>query len=450
MNRKLFATTAGLAGLALLATGAAWGQDASPEVQALAEQAAAQTVEFQFVFNTFMFLMMGLLVMFMAPGFAMLEAGLVRTKNTATILLKNIALFSIAGLMYWAFGYAIMYPGEFNGYFGIGDLFYNADSALEDDIGGGYSKMSDWWFQMVFVATAASIVSGALAERIKLWSFLLFVVVLTAVIYPIQGAWHWGGGWLYNDGEGFYDFAGSTIVHSVGGWAALVGAILLGARKGKYGPDGKVSPMQGANLPLATLGTFILWFGWFGFNGGSQLALGTGGDANAISVIFANTFVAAAAGVVGAMVISQIAYGKVDLTLALNGALGGLVGITAGPEHSNMIIPIIIGLVSAGLVIGSVKLLDTLKIDDVVGAIPVHLVCGIWGTLAVGIFYSDKSLLWQLIGIVSIGAFVVVTSAIVWLIIRAILGLRVSEEGEMMGLDKSELGMEAYPEFSSR
>jgi Amt family ammonium transporter len=297
---------------------------------------------------------------------------------------------------------------------------------------------------MVFVATAASIVSGTLAERIKLWPFLIFVVVLTTFIYPIQGSWTWGGGWLAE--LGFSDFAGSTIVHSVGGWAAVTGALILGARKGKYGPDGRVNPMPGANLPLATLGTFILWLGWFGFNGGSQLALGSAFDAAAMAIVFTNTNLAAAGGVLAAMLMTQAFYKKVDLTMALNGALAGLVSITAGPDLTNHMMSIVIGGIGGVLVVIAVPLLDRLKIDDVVGAISVHLVAGIWGTLAVGIFGSGD-LRVQIIGIVAIGVFVIVTSSIVWLALKYTIGIRVNDEDEDLGLDMVELGLEAYPEF---
>jgi Amt family ammonium transporter len=393
----------------------------------------------------------------MAAGFAMLESGLVRTKNTASICLKNIALYSIAGLMYYLIGYSLMYV-DVDGLIGSFSLLYNpapAELALinaeeatpelvERAVEGGYASMSDWFFQMVFVATAASIVSGTLAERIKVWPFLIFVVVLTGVIYPIQGAWSWGGGFLAE--LGFSDFAGSTIVHSVGGWAALSGAIILGARKGKYGPDGRVNPLPGANLPLATLGTFILWLGWFGFNGGSQLALGSALDAAAMAIVFVNTNLAAAGGVVAAMLAAQVIYKKVDLTFALNGALAGLVAITAGPDLQNHLLSIIIGGIGGVLVVVSVPLLDKLRIDDVVGAIPVHLVAGIWGTLAVGIFGAGD-LMAQIIGIAAVGVFVSLASALVWFALKLTVGIRVSEEVEDLGLDKAELGMEAYPEF---
>jgi len=417
---------------------------------------AAVSEETAFVFNTFSFLIHGVMVMFMAAGFAMLESGLVRSKNTATICLKNISLYSISGLMFYLIGYHLMYT-DVAGYIGSFSFLYNPSDAeialkagsedpavLEAVVGNGYSVMSDWFFQMVFVATAASIISGTIAERVKLWPFLIFVVVLSGFLYPIQGSWTWGGGWLAE--MGFSDFAGSTIVHSVGGWAALTGALIIGARKGKYTADGRVHPMPGANLPLATLGTFILWFGWFGFNGGSQLALGSALDAAAIAIVYVNTNLAAAAGVVAAMIASQIMFKKVDLTMALNGAIGGLVSITAGPDLDNHLLSAIIGAIGGVLVVVSVPLLDKMKVDDVVGAIPAHLVCGIWGTLAVAIFGAG-AFVTQVIGIVAIAVFMVVTSAVVWFALKATIGLRVAEEDEDAGLDRTELGMEAYPEF---
>ncbi|MCH8037589.1 MAG: ammonium transporter [Proteobacteria bacterium] len=413
--------------------------------------------ETAYILNTFSFLVHGFLVMWMAAGFAMLESGLVRTKNTATICLKNIALYSIAGLLYYVVGYSLMYVdvGKFMGSLA---LLYNPSSAelallnaeeatpelIAPVVENGYAVMSDWFFQMVFVATAASIVSGTLAERIKVWPFLIFVVVLTGVIYPIQGAWIWGGGWLSE--LGFSDFAGSTVVHSVGGWAALTGALILGARKGKYGAGGKINVMPGANLPLATLGTFVLWFGWFGFNGGSQLALGSAADATAMAIVYVNTNLGAAAGVIAAMALSQILYKKIDLTMALNGAIAGLVSITAGPDLQNHLLAILIGAVGGALVVITVPLLDRLRIDDVVGAIPAHLVAGIWGTLAVGIF-GGGDLVTQIIGIAAVGAFVSAASAALWLGLKVTLGIRVSPEDEELGLDMAELGMEAYPEF---
>ena len=444
---KTFATLTRSVGLASLITAGL----SMPAHAAVSEETA-------FVLNTFSFLVHGFLVMLMAAGFAMLESGLVRTKNTAAICLKNMALYSVAGLMFYIIGYNLMYTDVAEGgYIGSFSFLYNTSpaeaaylaaetktDALLKEV-GGYSVMSDWFFQMVFVATAASIVSGTVAERIKVWPFLIFVVVLAGFIYPIQASWHWGGGWLAT--MGFYDFAGSTLVHSTGGWAALTGAIILGARKGKYAKDGSVQPIPGANLPLATLGAFILWFGWFGFNGGSQLALGSAADAAAIAIIYVNTNLAAAAGVLAAMITAQILYKKIDLTFALNGAIAGLVSITAGPEYQNHLIACLIGAVGGVIVTISVPLLDKLKIDDVVGAISAHLVAGIWGTLAVGIFYADKSLGTQIVGIVSIGAFVVITSAIAWYILKLTVGIRVDEEAEMIGLDKDELGMEAYPEF---
>ena len=421
--------------------------------------AAEVSTESQFVFNTFSFLVHGFLVMWMAAGFAMLESGLVRTKNTASICLKNIALYSLAGILYYLIGYSLMYVdvGSFIGSFSLlyntseAELaLINADEATPELItavtDNGYSVMSDWFFQMVFVATAASIVSGTLAERIKVWPFLLFVVVLTGILYPIQGSWSWGGGFLAE--LGFSDFAGSTIVHSAGGWAALTGAIILGPRKGKYGPDGKVNVMPGANLPLATLGTFVLWFGWFGFNGGSQLALGSALDAAAIAIVYVNTNLAAAAGVVAAMAVSQLIYKKIDLTFALNGAIAGLVAITAGPDVQNHFLALVIGGIGGVLAVLAIPLFDKLRIDDVVGAISAHLVAGIWGTLAVAIF-GGGSFVAQITGILSVGAFMVVTSAAVWLLIKFTVGLRVDEEEEELGLDKSELGMEAYPEFGT-
>ncbi len=427
-----------------------------------ASQAQAEvSAETAYVFSTFSFLIHGILVMFMAAGFAMLESGLVRAKNTATICLKNIALYSLAGIAFYLVGYNLMYVDvPEGGFIGTLSLLYNpsvdelalinAGKATPEMVGkvieGGYSVSSDWFFQMVFVATAASIVSGTVAERIKVWPFMIFVIVLSSVIYPIQASWVWGGGWL--DALGFTDFAGSTLVHSTGGWAALTGAIILGARSGKYGPDGSVKALPGANIPLATLGTFILWFGWFGFNGGSQLALGSPLDAAAMSIVYVNTNLAAAAGVVVSMILAQIMYGKVDVSLALNGAIGGLVAITAGPDLQNHFIALIVGGVGGALVVFAVPLIDKMKIDDVVGAISAHLVAGIWGTLCVGIFGSG-SIVTQLIGIVAIGVFVSVASAIVWYILKLTVGIRAEEEDEVLGLDKSECGMEAYPEFGA-
>ena len=414
-----------------------------------AVQAETTAAESAYVFNTLLFLICGFLVMFMAAGFAMLESGMVRAKNVGTICVKNISLYSVAGIMFYLVGYNLLYGIDEGGYLGSLSIWGGDDSALTadtPDFSGGYSTGSDWYFQMVFVATAASIVSGTVAERIKLWPFLGFVVLLTAFIYPIQASWVWGGGWL--SAAGFSDFAGSTLVHSVGGWAALVGAILLGARAGKYGADGSVTPIPGSSMPLATLGTFILWLGWFGFNGGSQLALGSAIDAAAVADIFINTNMAAAAGVVAAMIATQLLYGKVDLTMALNGAIGGLVSITAEPLAPSIGQALFIGAVGGILVVLAVPLLDKLKIDDVVGAIPAHLVCGIWGTMIVPLSNTGTAFSTQFLGVVSIGVFAVIASAIGWMFLKFTVGIRVSEEEELNGLDKSELGIEAYPEFT--
>ena len=403
-----------------------------------------------FIFTTFMFLVSGFLVFFMAAGFAMLEAGLVRGKNVAMQLTKNMALFSLASLFFYILGYNLMYPGDgwtiqnVVGAFSVTALEPVGLEGAEADL--TYASVgSDFFFQLMFCAATASIVSGALAERIKLWPFLAFVIVLVAVIYPIQASWKWGGGFL--DAMGFQDFAGSTVVHSVGGWAALTGAIILGPRLGKY-KDGKVNPMPGSNLALATLGTFILWLGWFGFNGGSQLYMDTSGNVADISRIFSNTNTAAAAGAVAALILTQLLYKKPDLTMILNGALAGLVSITAEPLTPSLVSATLIGAVGGVIVVFAVPLLDRLKIDDVVGAIPVHLFAGIWGTLAVCFTNSAASFSVQLTSIVIVGAFVTVSSALVWLVLKAMFGLRVSEEAEITGLDRSELGMEAYPEFS--
>ena len=406
---------------------------------------AEVSTETAYIFNTFSFLVSGFLVMLMALGFTCLEAGLVRTKNTATICVKNVALYSLAGIMFYLVGYGFMY-NDVSGYIGT-PVLWNPEAAA--DPADGYSKMSDWFFQMVFCATAMSIVSGTIAERIKLIPFLIFAVVLTGIIYPIQGSWTWGGGWLSE--MGFSDFAGSTIVHSVGGWAALTGAIIIGPRLGKYGPNGQVNAIPGSNLPLATIGTFILWFGWFGFNGGSQLALGSAADAAAMANVYVNTNMAACAGLVAALVLSMILYSKTDLTFVLNGALAGLVSITAGPDVATPLQAIIIGAIGGVICTLAIPLLDKLKIDDVVGAISVHLVAGIWGTLAVAIpgLNGSGDMATQIIGIVSIGIFTVVLSTIGWIILKAVFGLRPTEEEETTGLDISELGMDAYPEFKN-
>ena len=429
----LFCLTAGVSTVAVSAT-------ASAEVSA----------ETAFIFNTLSFLIHGFLVMWMAAGFCMLEAGLVRSKNTTMQCSKNIGLYSIAGIMFWLLGYNLMYSGVDGGWVGSPSPWAAADPAITADgfkanDANVYAAGSDWFFQMVFVAAAGSIVSGTVAERIKVFSFFIFIIVLTGIIYPVQGSWTWGGGWLSE--KGFSDFAGSTIVHSVGGWAALTGAVIIGARKGKYSNDGQIMPMPGANLPLATLGTFILWLGWFGFNGGSQLAMGSAADAVAISAIYINTNLAAAGGVIGAILLNQVLYKKLDLTMALNGALGGLVAITAEPLAPAPGLAILIGGIGGFIIVLTVPLLDKMKIDDVVGAIPVHLFCGIWGTLAVVISNAESSLITQIIGIISIGLFVIVMSSVTWFIIKIIFGLRPTEEEELIGLDKTECGMDAYPEF---
>ena len=422
----------------------------------LSTPALAQTVSEHgvFVLNSLLFLIGGFLVMFMACGFCMLEAGLVRAKNTTTQLTKNIALFSIAAVGYYLVGYNLMYPLGDWAVDGVLSNLFPAIAVMEavgvsaegaDDIAYA-STASDYFFQLMFCAATASIVSGTVAERIKLWPFLLFTFLLTALIYPFQASWKWGGGFL--DALGFLDFAGSTVVHSVGGWAALAGALILGARHGKYGADGRVTPMPGANLPLATLGTFILWLGWFGFNGGSQLAMGTVGDVADVSRIFANTNAAAAGGAITALILTQILYKKVDLTMVLNGALAGLVSITAEPLTPGLGIATLIGGVGGVIVVFAVPMLDKLKIDDVVGAIPVHLIAGIWGTLAVVITNPDATLMAQLTGIVVVGLFTFIVSLIVWGILAKTMGIRVSEEAEIAGLDNSELGMDSYPEFS--
>ena len=445
-----------LATASLAASAAAWAQEADADLLARIE--ALEGSASSYVDNTYLFLISGLVVMFMAAGFMCLEAGLVRSKNAAMQSMKNIALFSVAGFMFWLIGYNLLYPGEWMISFGSGEEDAAAFGVLAgfapfwaaDDSGSldtGYSAASDWYFQMVFVATAASIVSGTVAERVKIWPFLIFVALLTGLIYPIQCSWQWGGGWLAD--LGFSDFAGSTLVHSVGGWAALVGAIVIGPRIGKYFGD-SINPMPGSNIPLAGLGTFILWFGWFGFNGGSQLAAGNFDDITAVSTIFVNTNMAAVGGVLAAMILTAVLYkGKIDATMVFNGAIGGLVSITAEPLTPSIPAAIAIGAVGGVLVVLSVPLLDRLKIDDVVGAIPAHLVCGIWGTLAVPLTNSGTSFVTQLIGVVAIGAFVVVMSAIGWLALKFTIGVRLSDEDQEIGLDKSEVGLEAYPEFAN-
>jgi len=424
----------------LLAIGAVAGSDA-----AFAQAATEATEDVKYILSSLLFLIGGFLVMFMAAGFAMLEAGLVRSKNVSMQCLKNIALYSVAGLMFWVVGYNLMYEGVVADTGWMGTPTPKVIPATDADA-GSYAAGSDWFFQMVFCAATASIVSGTIAERIKFWPFIIFTAVLTGVIYPIQGSWEWGAGWL--NGIGFSDFAGSTLVHSTGGWAALVGAIILGARAGKYGENGRIYPIPGSSIPLATLGTFILWFGWFGFNGGSQLAMGTISDASSVSRIFVNTNLAAASGVVVAIILTQVLYKKMDVTLALNGALAGLVAITAEPLTPSPIMAIIIGGIGGVIVIFAVPMLDKLKIDDVVGAIPVHLLAGIWGTMAVPLTNSDATFYAQAVGVIAVGIFVSASSAVVWMILKATMGIRVSPEEELEGLDKGEIGVEAYPEFA--
>ena len=412
-----------------------------------------QVLELSYALDTFYFLIMGAFVMWMAAGFAMLEAGLVRTKNTTEILLKNVALFAVACTMYMIVGYNIMYPGDGVSEFWPGiSFFLGGDNAAADVIAGGddapyYSNMSDFFFQVVFVATAMSIVSGAVAERMKLWSFLFFAVVMTGFIYPMQGYWKWGGGFL--DAAGFSDFAGSGVVHLCGATAALAGVILLGARKGKYGKGGEVVPIPGANLPLATLGTFILWLGWFGFNGGSQLVVSNVSDANAVAMVFVNTNASAAGGVIAAMITAKLLFGKVDITMALNGALAGLVSITAEPLTPTPGIATLIGMVGGVLVVFAIVGMDKIKVDDPVGAISVHGVVGMWGLIAVPLTNTDANFGAQLYGLVVIFAWTFIVSMIVWLILKLVMGIRVTEEEEYEGMDLAECGMEAYPEFIS-
>ena len=413
---------------------------------------AAPSADSSYIFNTLLFLIGGFLVMWMAAGFAMLEAGLVRSKNVADICVKNVALYALACIMWMLMGYNLMYAGVDGGYMGtFFSLWAPEDAGLQ---GSTYAAGADFFFQMVFVATTASIVSGTVAERIKLFPFLIFTAILAGLIYPIQGSWEWGGGWLNSEsfaatfGAEFSDFAGSTLVHSTGGWAALTGAIILGPRLGRY-VGGSVKPMPGSSMPLATLGTFILWVGWFGFNGASQLALGTIGDAQSVSNIFVNTNMAAAGGAIATLLVTKAIYKKVDLSMTLNGALAGLVSITAEPLTPLPLEATLIGAVGGALVVFAIPFLDKLKIDDVVGAISVHLVCGIWGTLAVAITNPGTSFMAQLVGTLAIGGFVVISSSAVWLILKKTLGIRLEAEDEERGSDLAELGMEAYPEFGT-
>ena len=422
---------------------------------------AAVAEETAFVLNTFLFLLMGALVMWMAAGFTMLESGSVRTKNASVICLKNIGLYSIAGLAYYIVGYSLMYTDVGN-IIGSLKLFYRpspeeialldataAETVTDRHVtavldGSSYSVMSDWFFQMVFVATTASIVSGALAERVKMWPFFCFTLFLSAIIYPVVGAWTWGGGWLSD--MGFQDFAGSTIVHGTGGWAALAGVLVVGPRLGKFKRDGSVKPTPPSNVVVVTLGVFILWFGWFGFNGGSQLALGSAADVVAIGHVLVNTNLAAAAGVMTALAFSRFILGRMDMFAGLNGAIAGLVSITAGPDITAHVWAIVIGAVGGIVCTAGIKLLERLKLDDVVGAVPAHLFAGVWGTLAVCIAAGGE--FWvQLLGVAAVGAFVFTVSLLLWLVLKAVLSVRVSKKVEQLGQDVAELKIEAYPEF---
>ena len=413
--------------------------------------------QLQYAMDTFYFLVCGALVMWMAAGFAMLESGLVRAKNTTEILTKNVTLYAVACTMYMICGYAFMYGGEFflSGIAGVEvDATLKSFAEREDGFTGGaiYSTASDFFFQVVFVATAMSIVSGAVAERMKLWAFLLFAVVMTGFIYPVEGSWTWGAEGMFglniDDQFGFKDFAGSGIVHLAGASAALAGVLLLGARKGKYGANGEVHAITGANLPLATLGTFILWMGWFGFNGGSVLKLGDIANANAVAMVFLNTNAAAAGGLIGALLVARTLFGKADLTMALNGALAGLVAITASPDTPSALAATVIGLVGGVLVVFSILGLDKLRIDDPVGAISVHGVAGLFGLLVVPFTAEGTTFFGQFMGALIIFAWVFIASLVVWYIIKLVIGIRVSEEEEFEGVDIAECGMEAYPEFT--
>ena len=425
----------------LLMTGRAHAQEVDAEVA--------------FILNTFSFLIWGALVMWMCAGFTMLESGSVRTKNASMICLKNIGLYSIAGLAYFFIGYNLMYVDLIGGVIGSFNLLYGPTSQEIALVGGegdaaaivannDYSTMSDWFFQMVFVATAASIVSGALAERVKMWTFFLFVLVLTGFIYPIVGAWTWGGGWLAE--LGFQDFAGSTIVHGVGGWAALAGILVVDPRLGKFGGDGTPRPTPPSNILVVTLGVFILWFGWFGFNGGSQLALGSAGDAVAMSHVLVNTNLAACAGVMAALAASRYILERMDLFAGLNGAIAGLVSITAGPDITEHYWAVIIGAIGGLVCTAGLKLLERLQLDDVVGAVPAHLFAGIWGTLAASIV-AGADIGVQALGVLAVGAFVFAVSWLLWQALAMTLSVRVTPEVERLGQDVGELGIEAYPEF---
>ena len=412
----------------------------------------ASVIEVKYALDTFYFLVLGAFVMWMAAGFTMLESGLVRAKNTTEILTKNVGLYSIACIMYLILGYNLMYPGSTISAFipGIDFILSAADNSAEAVVASEgdiyYSNLSDFMFQVVFVATAMSIVSGAVAERMKLWSFLIFAVVMTAVIYPVQGYWNWGGGFLTSTFS-YFDYAGSGTVHLCGAVAALAGVLLLGARKGKYGSDGRINALPGASMPLAALGTFILWLGWFGFNGGSELAVSSVDSANNVARVFVNTNTAAAGGAVAALIVAKLMFGKADLSMTLNGALAGLVAITASPLSPTPLAATIIGVIGGIIVVFSIVGLDKMKIDDPVGAISVHGTAGIFGVLVVPLTNADASFGSQIVGIIAIFVWTFVASLIVWGILKAVMGIRVTEEEEMEGLDIAECGMEAYPDF---
>ncbi len=450
MNRKKRFTRKVYWGGAVLLAGLALAVPALAEEAVKKPDVADTLVQLAYSIDTFYFLMSGALVMWMAAGFAMLEAGLVRSKNTVEILTKNVALYAVACIMYLLVGYNIMYGDAVSSIIPGFKFMLSPDHTVDAVLKSGgetyYSGLSDFFFQVVFVATAMSIVSGAVAERMKLWTFLGFAIVMTGFIYPVEGYWKWGGGFL--DKLGFLDFAGSGVVHLTGASAALAGVLLLGARKGKYS-KGRVKPIPGHNLPLATLGTFILWMGWFGFNGGSELKISNITEANAVSMVFVNTNTAAAGGLIAAMLLSRFWFGKADLTMALNGALAGLVAITAEPLTPTPGIATLVGVIGGLLVVPSIVFIDKLKIDDPVGAISVHGVVGTWALIAVSFTNPAGSLVKQLIGIGSIFGWVFGTSFIIWAILKATVGIRVSEEEELEGVDIAECGLEAYPEFTN-
>ena len=412
---------------------------------AFAQEIAPASETSIFVFNTMLLFFCGIVVMFMAAGFCMLEVGLVRSKNAASICLKNVAAYAVASIMVWLVGYHLIYGVEPGGFLGSFSLWSPSDI---DPVGKGVASGADFFFQLVFVATAASIVSGALAERVKLSAFILFTAALTGLIYPIVASWDWGKGYLDAQWR-FSDFAGATLVHSTGGWAALAGALVIGPRRGKFNGR-RVTPMPGSNIPMSTLGAFILWFGWFGFNAGSQLAVGTVVDAISVATVIVNTNMAAAGGVFAAIVMTSLIYKRVDLTIVLNGAIGGLVSITAEPLTPAIWQAVLIGAMGGVIVTVGVPILDRLKIDDVVGAIPAHLFCGVWGTLIAAWTNPDASLGGQIVGVVMVGAFAFGMSALLWVMLKYSIGARVGPEQELLGLDRSELGLEAYPEFAAR